>query len=205
MAAPWLTGLAPPAAPPGVDARAFALAMFEDLHELVAGLDLVDAAVLTAPGLGPQVEPLIWPGTPLAEVTPPDAATALAALAHLGADVGLVLAADAPDLPPLLVGKAMRALGSADVAYCPATDGSTVFLAARLPLPSWVAEVAPSLDDPSAAGRLRAAAPRRTAVAATPGWHRIRTTHDLAMLDPGLEGWDVTRLLLAGRPLRQPG
>jgi hypothetical protein len=54
------------------------------------------------------------------------------------------------------------------------------------------------LDAADAVQRLRAAAPRRTAVAIGPGWHRVRSADDLASLDPGLEGWEVTRAALSG-------
>lgn len=204
LVAPWFTTPRSAAAPPGVDPEALAVAMFEDLYDTVCELDLVEAVALGAPGTSAVLEPLLWPGAGSAEAAPPDAARALSTLADLGAEVALVVAADAPDLPPLLVGKAMRALGHAEAAYCPAAGGGLVFLAARCPLPAWLRAVAPDLDDADVVTTLRHAAPSR-ALASAPGWHRLRSPGDLGRLDPGLEGWDVTRSLLAGRPLRQPG
>ncbi|HET7326021.1 MAG TPA: hypothetical protein VFJ14_01920 [Nocardioidaceae bacterium] len=204
LVAPWFTQPYAAAAPPGVDPQALGAAMFEDLYDTLCALDLVEAAVLAAPGSLDRLRPLLWPGALCVEVAPPAAVGALSALATLGADTALVVAADAPDLPPLLVGKAMRALGSAEVAYCEATGGGLVFLAARCPMPRWLLSAAPDLDDPGAAAVLARHAPTR-ALASTPGWHRLRDSADLGRLDPGLEGWEVTRALLAGRPLRQPG
>jgi hypothetical protein len=120
----------------------------------------------------------------------------LGALYDLGADHAAVVAYDAPDLPPLLIGKLFRALGGGEVAVCPAGGGGLVALAARLPAPAWIAGV--ELDTPDAPSRLRAAAGRPGAVRSGPGWHRLRTAEDLSRLDIGLEGWDNTRALLAG-------
>jgi hypothetical protein len=82
------------------------------------------------------------------------------------------------------------------VAVLPAAGGGLVGLAAHVPVPRWVSDLA-DLDAAGAVAALRAAAPRRTAVALGPGWHRVRSAGDLAALDPGLEGWEVTRAALA--------
>jgi hypothetical protein len=206
--APWFVHQRAAAAPPGVDPCSLALAMFEDLYDTLTSLDLVETSVLVAPGLETDVEPLLWPGTTCAQVPRPDAALALYTLAGLGSgpeapDAVVVVAADAPDLPPLLIGKAMRALGGADVAYCEASGGGLVLLGARTPVPGWLSELAPSLDEHGVAAVLRAAAPTRRAAASVPGWHRMRRVDDIGLLDPGLEGWDLTRAMLAGHPLRQ--
>ena len=47
----------------------------------------------------------------------------------------------------------------------------------------------------------RRLAPSRSRVALAPDWHRLRTPADLRRLDPGLEGWEETRALLAGTAL----
>jgi len=183
------------------------LAMLEDTYEVVAGLARVGAALALCPPRQPEAENLIWPGTPVIRL---DAATAAAgsgalalavldALGDLGADEGTVVAADAPDLPPLLLGKLHRALGSAEVAVCPAAGGGLVALASRLPRPAWLAGAHAGLDTPDALERLAAAAPRRRVLGTGPGWHRIRHIDDVDRLDPGLEGWDATRALLARR------
>jgi len=207
VVAPWLTRPAAAAAPPGIDPGELARAMFEDLYDTLSELDLVEVAALAAAGGLDPVRSVLWPGTPCAEVAAVDAAQALQTLAALhGLDDGsvvMVVSADAPDLPPLLVGKAMRALGTAEVAYCEAAGGGLVLLAVRTPVPAWLTTLGPDLDDPGVVAALRAAAPERRRLAATPGWHRLRAPVDLASLDRGLEGWEVTRALLAGRPLRQ--
>lgn len=138
-----------------------------------------------------------------AEGAPGLAARVLGELADLGAAQAAVLAADVPDLPPLLIGKLFRALGSqrrGQIAVCPGEGGGLVALAAWLPAPGWLAGVqagpVSELDVTDIAERLRGAAPHRGAVRSGPGWHRIRSPADLRRLDPGLEGWDATRELL---------
>jgi glycosyltransferase A (GT-A) superfamily protein (DUF2064 family) len=182
----------------GIDPTDLRLALLEDTYEVIAGLEFVTAVLaLTAPD--PDAETVTWPGTPVLHI-PPDAGDLrplFDALHDRGADQAVVVAADAPDLPRLLLGKLFRALGGGEVAICPARGGGLVAMAARLPAPRWIAGV--DLDTPDAPSRLRAAADRPGAVRSGPGWHRLRTTDDLAYLDDGLEGWDNTRLLLADR------
>ncbi|MFG2085387.1 hypothetical protein [Spirillospora sp. NPDC048824] len=191
--------------PPGIDPDEFRLAMLEDTYEVVAGLELVTSALVLDPPDQPDAEAVTWPGTPI--VREPTLAGAFAALHALGAGAAVLVAPDAPDLPPLLIGKLFRAVGSAPSAACQA-DGATgpdglVALAARLPLPQWLAAALRDvdLDTPDALARLRAAAPRPGLVPQGPGWHRLRTAGDLRLLDPGLEGWENTRALLEGHPL----
>lgn len=193
------------AVPPGVDRDEFRLALLEDTYEVVAGLELVRPALILAAGEWPAAEAVTWPGTPI--VRAGHLAAALDRLRELGADEAVVVAGDAPDLPPLLIGKLFRALGHAQAAVCPADGGGLVALAVRLPAPSWLFHgVAGSgfelFDEPDALRLLRSAAPRPGVVQAGPGWHRLRAPVDLGLLDPGLEGWESTRALLSGRPLR---
>lgn len=182
-------------APPGRDPESWRLALAEDTYEVLAGLDLVEVQVAVAGGDDAGVEQvagLTWPGTPVFAVDP--ARPLLAAAEQVGTGRSVVLAThDAPDLPGLLVGKLFRALGSADVAVCPATDGSLVAAGLRLPVPGWITE----LTFDTTLADLDAVKPRRLAVAVGPGWHRLRGPADLAYLDPGLEGWDATRALLS--------
>jgi hypothetical protein len=183
-----------------------ALAMLEDTYEVVAGLDRAAPALALCPPVPPGIEGLTWPGTPVMQLPAESAAhspgelvgAVLDWLGGLGADHGTVVAADAPDLPPLLLGKLFRALGTAEVSVCPAAGGGLVALAASLPPPPWLAGADVGLDTPDALDRLAAAAPRRRSLGIGPGWHRIRTPDDVAALDPGLEGWDATRALLGG-------
>ncbi|TDC62254.1 hypothetical protein E1200_26405 [Actinomadura sp. GC306] len=191
--------------PPGVDPAEFRLALLEDTYEVVAGLELVTSALVLDPPDQPDAEAVTWPGTPI--VREATLGGAFAALHALGADAAVLVAPDAPDLPPLLIGKLFRALGGAPAAACRA-DGATgpgglVALAARLPLPDWLATALRDvdLDTPDALARLRAAAPRPGLVPQGPAWHRLRTRDDLRLLDPGLEGWENTRALLEGHPL----
>jgi MobA-like NTP transferase domain len=202
------------AAPPGVDPVAFGRALVEDSCDLAAGLELVTPAVaVSEPArrhLG-SLRELVWPGTPVFELPAGGeglVAQTLRALAARGADQAIVLTADAPDLPPLLIGKLLRALGAArraDFAVCPAEGGGLVALAAWLPVADWFAGVAASLglpdssaelDVPDFTVRLRGGAPRRGLVQSAPGWHRLRSADDLKRLDPGLEGWQATRDVL---------
>ncbi|GAA3942922.1 hypothetical protein GCM10023085_25820 [Actinomadura viridis] len=202
--------------PPGVDPEDFRLALLEDTYEVAAGLELVTPALVLDPPEQPEAEAVTWPGTPLVRVgaggAAPGLAGAFAALHALNSEEAVLLAPDAPDLPPLLIGKLFRALGGAPAAACQAaaTGGTTgrnaanglVALAARLPLPGWLSDALAGvdLDTPDALGRLRAAAPRPGLIPQGPGWHRLRAPADIHLLDPGLEGWENTRALLEGVP-----
>lgn len=181
------------APPPGADPAEFRLAVLEDTYEVVAGLEFV-TPVLALTGDDTDAEEITWPGTEVVRTT--GLRDLLGTLAGLGADQAAVVAHDAPDLPSLLLGRLFRGLGGGEVAICPAAGGGLVALATRLPAPAWLGDV--DLDTPDAPRRLRAAAGRPGAVRSAPGWHRLRTPADLSRLDPGLEGWDNTRLLLTG-------
>jgi glycosyltransferase A (GT-A) superfamily protein (DUF2064 family) len=182
------------------------VAMVEDVYETVAALDLVEPALAfdADDPANDLLETLIWPGTAVVHLTqgsgnPSRTGRVLDALIAAGADQVTVVAGDAPDLPGLLVGKLHRALGSADVAVLPDSDGGLVALSTHAPLPAWLAPGAVDLDLLDAVSRLQETARRRTAVSLGPGWHRVRTRGDLARLDPGLEGWEITRELLGIR------
>ncbi|KUP96576.1 hypothetical protein AC529_11335 [Thermobifida cellulosilytica TB100] len=187
-----------PACPPGIDPVEFRLAMAEDVYETAAGLCLSDTALACCADaeFAERVAEFTWPGTPVFPVRAaaplPDAC---AVLADHGVDHAVFLAGDAPDLPPLLVGKLFRALGSAEAALSPAHGGGLTALAVRLPPPGWLPVA--TLDRPDAVQALAAARPTGRSLAAVPGWHRVRGPGDLAALDPGLEGWEATRALLA--------
>ena len=181
------------AAPPGIDATDFLAAVAEDTYELVAGLDFVSPVVVTSV---PGMEEIVWPGTPVVEI-PDLSGSALVKAAFAALPYGeqaVLLSADAPDLPPLLIGKLFRELGRARVAVCPDGGGGTVALAAHLPYPDWAAV---GFDDLDPIKALRASAPGSRMVARGPGWHRLRAPGDIGLLDPGLEGWDNTRALLS--------
>ncbi|MFC6081468.1 hypothetical protein [Sphaerisporangium aureirubrum] len=179
-------------APPGVDPGEFSRALAEDTYEIVAGLDLVEPVIVGAGVEG--LHDIAWPGTRVVEL--PHGATlaeVFAALRPYG-EQAVVISGDAPDLPPLLIGKLFRELGRSALAVTPAEDGTAVAVAAHLPYPDWATA---GLDTPGVVARLRAEAPGPRMVATAPGWHRLRTPADLVRLDPGLEGWDNTRALLS--------
>jgi hypothetical protein len=158
---------------------------------MVAGLERVTPVLVTAvPGL----EEIVWPGTEIITIEDDEPLTSV--LGRLTGDRAAVVTADAPDLPPLLIGKLFRELGRAEITICPAEGGGAVALACSLPAPGWAR---PDLDDPDIVSTLRAQAPGPRRVATTPGWHRLRTPEDVERLDPGLEGWDSTRALLRER------
>ena len=182
-----------------VTAEPLAMAMLEDVVDLLEEMREVDAALAVPAGAPDDVTSVTWPGMPV--VTLPAAAGVVAVLEALAAavpdaeEVGVV-SPDVPDLPVLLLGKLHSALTSAQVAVCPAESGGLVGLVARLPVADWLREAEVQLDEAEALSRLRSAAPPRSLFVG-PGWHRIRSDADLALLDPGLEGWENTRALLA--------
>jgi hypothetical protein len=187
---------APSWAPPGRTPTAWHHALTEDTYELLADLAQVDVAVAVVGADDSSlaaIRDLTWPGTPVYAVS--GASPVLTAIELAGPAAAVVAVSyDVPDLPGLLIGKLFRALGSADIAVTPATDGSLAAIGVNLPIASWVQDAAPTFDTTLA--ELEAVKPRRHAVAVGPGWHRLRSNADLAQLDPGLEGWDATRSLL---------
>jgi glycosyltransferase A (GT-A) superfamily protein (DUF2064 family) len=174
-----------------------AAAMLSDVVDLVTSTPQVAPAVVATAARLEAARTASWPGTPLVEVA--DNASLGALLAAVPADgmvAVAVIAADAPDLPGLLLGKLFRAVsGRVRVACCPAEPSGLVAVAARLPLPDWLLECEVRLDDLDALTALHAAAPPRE-LSIAPGWHRVRSIADAHRLDPGLEGWDATRLAL---------
>lgn len=184
---------------PGVDQVALRSVMLEDVCDLVAGLPMVEPALVLGSGdPAAGLAELVAPGTPVVDVPAGElVGGAFAALGRLGADEAVLVAGDAPDLPALLVGKLFRGLATADVAVVPADGGGLVALGVHLPVPAWYDQTGCDLDTPEAVELLRAAAPTRRALSIAPGWHRVRHANDIARLDPGLEGWDATRTLLS--------
>ena len=176
------------------------VAMLEDVIDLVSGMQQVEAALVVAPSGATDAAAVAWPGTPMVEVGE-DARldAALNALEACGADEGLVVVGDVPDLPPLLLGKLFSALGPAEVAVCPAEDGRLVAAASRLPVPTWLCEGSVDMQQVDALAVLREAAPSR-ALHVGAGWHRVGGPAEAARLDRGLEGWEATRAWLS-RPV----
>lgn len=171
-------------------------AMLSDVVDLVADTAQVESVLAVVPGYGGAAA-VTWPGTRVVPVSgQPSVAEALQASGP--ATAVAVVVPDAPDLPPLLLGKLFSALSGprgASLAICPAEGGGLVAAASPLPLADWVAALAVGFDDADAVGTLRAVAPPG-GLSIGPGWHRVRAVGDTARLDPGLEGWDATRAYL---------
>lgn len=185
-------------APPGVEPHELALAMAEDVVDVVVGMAGVDVVVAHTSGRAADAAAVRWPSGRVADLGTPSAPAiaALDDLAAAGADVGVVLAADVPDLPGLVLAKPFSALSSALAAVAPAEDGRSVALACRLPVPSWFRATGIGLDTRAGYDLLAGAAPRRRDVRRTLSWRRYRDPGDIGSFDPGLEGWEATRALL---------
>jgi hypothetical protein len=195
LVAVLLSASPPPQPPPGVDPDAYRHALADDTVDVVAALAGTSAAVACAPADRDLAEHIAWPGMPVLPAT----TLAEALIAATGqADLVAVVPADVPDLPGLLVGKLFSALEDVPVSVLPAAGGGLAGLSTRLPEPAWLVGALPEgLDTPVPVARLHAAAPPRSVVVG-PGWHRLRAGADVTRLDPGLDGWDATRRLLAG-------
>ena len=179
------------ASPEGIDSSAFANACLLDSYEVVA--DLIGVASGIA---GPDsVADMLWPGAlhlP-ADITVPTLAAQLSGTA----DELVVVPADLPDLPGLVLAKLFKVLHRTDIAIAPEQGGDgCAAIGASLPLADWIPQDAFDLDH-NPFERLSAAAPRKSRCTLAPAWHRLRTPNDLRRLDPGLEGWEETRALLA--------
>ncbi|WP_320066347.1 hypothetical protein [Micromonospora sp. RTGN7] len=183
-----------PWTPPGIDPVAWRAALAEDVVDLLATLQEVETAIAATPADRSLAEAVIWPGTTVYEVPTATAAAVLGAVT--GYDQAAVIAADAPDLPGLSVGKLLRPLTTRPVAVAPAEGAGPGLLgiASRLPVPQWLPEV--DLDAALPAD-VRRAAPHPGDVAVTAAWRRMRGPADLAGLDPAVEGWEATRALLS--------
>ena len=183
-------------APPGVHPAAFAAACLADTYEVLAGLTDVAAGIVGPP----EVAEVLWPAD---RRWPADDQTLSALAAGLAseADEVVFVPADVPDLPELVIAKVFKALRHADLAVAPQRGGAgCVALGLRLPVAGWLAGSGLDLDE-NPIDALVPIAPRRSAYAVTPDWHRLRTPDAVHRLDPALEGWEETRALLSGLPL----
>lgn len=185
---------AAPGAPPGIDTGAFAASCLADTYEVLADLVGVTAGVA-----GPRsAAELLWPGGLL---LPDLAVLELAAEVAGDFDELVVVAADVPDLPGLVLAKMFKVLHRVDVTLAPDRGGDgCAAIGLALPVASWV----PVLDLDAPRGLVEAAAPTRNRCATSPDWHRLREPAAIVRLDPGLEGWEETRALLSGRALSAP-
>jgi hypothetical protein len=190
--------LAPPVwVPTSVEPAEWRAALAEDILDVLARLVEAEPAIAAT-----DVDALSvgWPGLRRYGVDRLDVVSLFAAAAADGFDHAVLLAGDAPDLPGMLIAKLLRPLTTRPVAVAGAhasteTEPGLLGLAARLPAPAWLPAVELDRLTPQALRRL---APLPTDVAPAPAWHRMRGADDLARLDPGLEGWEATRAILAG-------
>ena len=178
---------AAPATPPGVDRDAFARACLADAYEVVADLVGVTSGIIGPPNL----TELLWPGGLLIEE---DSLQAVVDQLTGDFDELVLVPADVPDLPGLVLAKLFKVLHRVDLAVAPERHGSgCVALGIALPTPVALADL--DIDHAPAARDLG------VRIAPGPDWHRMRTPADVNRLDPGLEGWEETRALLSGRAL----
>jgi hypothetical protein len=185
-----------PWSPPGVDLDSWRAAMAEDVVDLLARLAQAEAAIAATAADLELAEEIAWPGMRIYEVPSATYLPVLAAAAADGFDQAAVIAADAPDVPGMILGKLLRPLEAKAVAVASGGPGGGLLgLATSLPVPEWLADH--SLDEASAQ-LLRKNAPKPGDVSSTPEWRRLRGAAELSSLDPALEGWENTRVLLGG-------
>lgn len=178
-------------APPGVSPAAFARVCLADSYEVLADL------VGVASGIAGPVEAaeLLWPGGLLLPDLP---IMEIASRVQADFDELVVVAADVPDLPGLVLAKMFKVLHRVDVTFAPERGGSgCAAIGVSLPPAPWLPDL--DLDQPRAV--VETAAPTRDRCAVSPDWHRMRTPGAVGRLDPGLEGWEETRALLSGHSL----
>lgn len=169
--------------------------MAEDVVDLLARLATASPAIAARPADLPLAAEIAWPGTRIYEVPTATYGPVFDAAAADGYDQAAVIAADAPDLPGMILGKLLRPLESKAVAVAAGGPTGLLGVATSLPAPSWLVDH--DLDTASAM-LLRRTAPNPGDVASTPEWRRLRGPAELASLDPALEGWENTRAILGG-------
>jgi hypothetical protein len=182
--------------PPGVALDRWRAALAEDVVDLLARLSAASPAVACTAADRALAEEIAWPGMPVWEVASATIRPVCAAAAADGFDQAAIVAADAPDVPGMVLGKLLQPLDAKTLAVAPGgPGGGALGVAARLPLAEWVADV--GLDEASAQV-LRRGAPQPSEVTTTAPWRRLRGAEELASLDVGLEGWENTRAVLGG-------
>ena len=176
--------------PPGVDLQGWRAALAEDVVDLLARLAQATPAIAATAADRALAEEIAWPGMVIYDVEAATVRPVLEAAAKDGFDQAAVIAADAPDVPGLVLGKLLRPLERKPVAVSPLLGVAT-----QLPPPDWLADHDLDSATPTT---LRKGAPQPSDVESTPEWRRLRGPADLATLDPALEGWENTRALLGG-------
>jgi len=180
------------AAPEGVGRETFAWACLADCYEVVADLVGVQSGIAGPP----QVTELLWPGAwhlPDGLGVPELARRVTARVDEL-----VVMTADAPDLPGLVLAKIFQVLHRVDLAVAPQHNGGgCVAIGVALPLRNWLTDDLLDLEC-SPLARLRSERAGGSYWALAPAWHRLQAPDHLALLDRSLEGWEQTRALLTG-------
>lgn len=182
--------------PPGTGLATWRAALAEDVVDLLARLAQAEPAIAaTAEDLALARE-IAWPGMAIYEVRTATVLPVLEAAQRDGFDQAAVLAADAADVPGMVLGKLLRPLSSKPVAVAPTGQESGLLaVATTLPVPAWLTDIDLDTATPMT---VRRTAPQPSLVESTADWRRLRGPHDLATLDPALEGWETTRALLGG-------
>ncbi|CAA9388209.1 MAG: hypothetical protein AVDCRST_MAG75-1409 [uncultured Propionibacteriaceae bacterium] len=183
-------------APPGIDQAAYSRACLADTYEVLSDLEQVQAGIV---GNAPVRAELLWPGD-LGLSWPGSIRRLTEELAGI-ADQLVVVPADVPDLPGLMVAKVFKALQRAEVCCAPQRGDAAgcAAIGVQVPWPEWVSC---DLDlDRANVDQLTVLAPRRSLAAVGPDWHRMRTAAAVGRLDPRLEGWEMTRALLSGQAM----
>lgn len=179
-----------------MEPRAWRTALAEDVVDLLARLARAEPAIAATPADRELADEIAWPGMRIYEVAEATVLPVLAAAHGDGFDQAAVVAADAPDVPGMVLGKLLQPLESKAVAVAAGGPaGGLLGVAAGLPAPGWLADH--DLDTASAQS-LRRTAPEPGAVASASPWRRLRGPADLGTLDMALEGWENTRALLGG-------
>src|SRR5262245_36418990 len=131
-----------PWSPPGVDLAAWRAAMAEDVVDLLARLAQAEAAIAATAADRELAEEIAWPGMRIYEVPAATYLPVLAAAAADGFDQAAVIAADAPDIPGMILGKLLRPLETKAVAVASGgPSGGLLGLATSLPAPGWLADL----------------------------------------------------------------
>ena len=129
-------------APPGVDLGKWRHALAEDVVDLLATLNEVDPAIAATAEDRSLADAVAWPSMQVYDVPSATINAALAAAAADGYEQAAVIAADAPDVPGLILGKLLRPLTTKTTAVAPAEGGAGLLGAAsRLPAPAWLPEL----------------------------------------------------------------
>lgn len=183
--------------PPGTELKSWRAALAEDVVDLLARLAQAEPAIAAIASDLALAEEIAWPGMPIYEVPTATVLPVLKAAERDGYDQAAVLAADAADVPGMVLGKLLRPLTSKPVAVAPSTsrEGGLLGVGVALPIPEWLADIDLDTATPMS---VRRTAPQPSLIESTADWRRLRGPHDLATLDPALEGWENTRTILGG-------